>query len=226
LLPATSPTTHDLPEATVGPKYRQHGDCTAAARESGKLMLLASWWAPVVGGAAGITAVGTALTFLVRSGRLAFGWWKPRPPLVAFGHPRENPFPFFAWLETSDAEWQRQMREQEAARLKSLTISYLIENKGTTAFREMSTGIRSSDGSQSHTHVACFVQILAPGETVEIGDLSPPDEMWEGMIDEHRAANFFFWARFLDDRDRRWEATYDPHARQTSYRILRRAGRA
>src|SRR5712692_5534530 len=30
----------------VAPKYRQRGDCTAAARESGKLMLLASWWAP------------------------------------------------------------------------------------------------------------------------------------------------------------------------------------
>lgn len=83
--------------------------------------------------ATAITLIGGAATILVRSGLAAARWWKPRPPLVAFGHPSENSVPFIFFMGGSDADWERQMRQNDEIRLKSLTISYLIENKDRTA---------------------------------------------------------------------------------------------
>lgn len=185
-------------------------------------MLAAGWWAPVAAVAGAITLIAGALTVLAKTGRLAIGWWKPRPPLIAFGHPDESRMPFVGWLGGSNAEWERQMRRHEEFRLQHLTICYLIENKDTSAVRELSTGIRTRDGTTTVRHEPCFVQILGPGEKVEIDNLDPPAEFWQGMTDKNRAENFVYWARFRDDHGRRWEATYEPKPRQLSYRALRR----
>ncbi len=113
----------------------------------------------------------------------------------------------------------------ERARLSGLTISYLIENKDGSAVRELSTGIRTFDGTSSDTHEPCFVQILAPRETVDITDLTPPRDWWEEMTDQDRAVNFVYWAVFTDEGGRRWEATYDPQQRKMNYSVLRRRGK-
>jgi hypothetical protein len=105
-----------------------------------------------------------------------------------------------------------------------LSVAYLIENKdATNAVRELSTGIRTRDGSREHTFEDCFVQILGAGEKVEVPNAAVPKEWIEGMTEANRAENFLYWARFRDAKNRRWEATYDPVSRDLSYRRLRRS---
>lgn len=77
------------------------------------------------------------------TGRKALAWLRPAHPLISFGHPEESPFPFVMFLGGSEADTDRQFREQEEIRLKTLSVNYLIENKGTTnadTVRELSTG--------------------------------------------------------------------------------------
>lgn len=172
--------------------------------------------------AGAITVIGGAAAILLHSGKAAARWWKPRPPLVSFGHPSETVAPFFFGWGDSDADWEQQNQRWEELRLKSLEISYLIENKDQAAVRELSTGIRARDGSVNWTHEPCFVQILAPTERVEITDLAPPEEMWKGMTDSDRSTNFVYWTRFLDESGRRWEVTYDPQTRKMTNRLPNR----
>jgi hypothetical protein len=151
-----------------------------------------------------------------------YRWFFPPEPLVAFGHPEESQVPGVLFVGDSDAEWKAQLRRYEEARLASLSISYLIESKDTTAVRDLTTGVRSLDGNTEYVHQPCLVQILAPGEKVDVSDLSPPKEMYAGMTDENRAENFLFWARFRDSQGRRWEAEYDPRTRTPTYKLLSR----
>ena len=116
--------------------------------------------------ATAVLTIGGALALLTETGRKALAWFRPAHPLISFGHPEESPFPFVIGLGGSEADMDRQFREKEELRLKSLSVDYLIENKGTTnadTVRELSTGIRSIDGVESHTFESCFVQILGPG---------------------------------------------------------------
>jgi hypothetical protein len=83
------------------------------------------------------------------------------------------------------------------------------------AVRALTTGIRAADGTE-HRFEAPFVQILGPGEKLEVKGETVPHEMHEGMEDENRAERFVFWARFTDAGRRRWEATYDPVSRTTA----------
>jgi hypothetical protein len=105
--------------------------------------------------------------------------------------------------------------------LSSLSVSYLIENKDSTAVRELSTGIRTQDG-QEHTFESCFVQILAPGQHVDVPNMLIRAELCEGMTDTNRAENFLYWAHFHDAGGRRWDATYEPRSRAMSYHLLGR----
>jgi hypothetical protein len=63
--------------------------------------------------------------------------------------------------------------------------------------------IRSPDGTEERTFGDCFVQILGPGEKVEVQNESIPLEMHNGMEHENRAEQFVYWAQFLDSRLRR-----------------------
>jgi len=127
------------------------------------------------------------------------------------------------FLGGSDADMDRQLKEREELRLKTLSVNYLIENKGTTnadTVRELSTGIRSIDGVESHTFESCFVQILGPGEKVEVTGMEVPWEMHGGMTEANRAEGFTYWADFRDAKNRRWEASYNARARRLDYRRL------
>ena len=124
-----------------------------------------SGYSIVIYAAGVIVTIGGALALLTETGRKALAWFHPAHPLISFGHPEETPFPFFMFVGGSKADMDAQLREQEGLRLKSLSVNYLIENKGTTnadTVRELSTGIRSIDGVESHTFESCFVQILGP----------------------------------------------------------------
>jgi len=137
--------------------------------------------------------------------------------------PAKDPFPFAMIIDADDsqAEIDRQERANEEIRLSSLSLSYLIENKDSAAVRELSTGIRRHDGHE-HTFESCFVQILAPGQHVDVPNMRIPAELCEGMTEENRAENFLYWAHFRDSGGRRWEATYDPEKRVMDYTLLSR----
>jgi hypothetical protein len=62
-------------------------------------------------------------------------WLHPPKPLVAFSHPQEDSFAFVWFVGGDDSEMDRQDREHEEIRLSSLSVSYLIENKDSTAVR-------------------------------------------------------------------------------------------
>ena len=183
----------------------------------------ASWYGIVLAVAVGITTIGGAAYLILRTAGSAHRWVRPPSPLVAFGHPQEDPTPFGFVIGTHDsqAEIERQDRANEELRLSSLSVSYLIENKDSTAVRELSTGIRTPDG-QEHTFEACFVQILAPGQHVDVPNMSIPDDLCRGMTEANRAENFLYWARFRDANGRRWEATYEPTRRVLDYSVLSR----
>ena len=169
-----------------------------------------------------LTVLG-ALALLTETGQKVRAWLRPAKPLISFGHPEESPFPFVMFLGGSEADMDRQFREQEELRLKSLSVDYLIENKGTTnadTVRELSTGIRSIDRVESHTFESCFVQILGPGEKVDVSGMEVPWEMHGGMTDANRAEGFAYWAHFRDARNRRWEASYNARSRKLDYRRL------
>ena len=184
----------------------------------------ASWYGIVLAVAVAITTIGGAAYLILRAVGWVRGWLSPPTPLVAFGHPQEDSFPF-VWAigpGISDADFERQQGANEEIRLSSLSVSYLIENKDPArAVRELSTGIRTEDGGE-YTFDSCFVQILAPGQTVDVPNMTIPPELCEGMTETNRAENFLYWARFRDADGRRWEATYDPEVRVLDYRLLSR----
>jgi hypothetical protein len=183
-----------------------------------------SWYGIVFAVAVGITTIGSAAYLIVRATKSGRRWLRPPEPLVAFGHPHEDSFPFvwFIGPDTSDDEVERQQRAHEENRLSSLSLSYLIENKDSArAMRELSTGIRAPDGGE-YTFDSCFVQILAPGQTVDVPIVTIPSELCEGMAETNRAENFLYWARFRDADGHRWEATYEPRSRAMNYRLLSR----
>jgi hypothetical protein len=138
-----------------------------------------SWYGIVLAVAAGITTIGGAAYLILRAAGAVHRWLRPPTPLVAFGHPQEDPtrWVFLIGTHDSQAEIDRQDSANEEVRLSSLSLSYLIENKDSTAVRELSTGIRTQDG-QEHTFESCFVQILAPGQHVDVPNmLIPPSSV-------------------------------------------------
>ena len=183
-----------------------------------------SWYGVVFAVAVGVTTIGSAAYLIVRATKSGHRWLRPSEPLVAFGHPQEDPTPWSNLIGTHDsqAEIDRQDRENEKIRLSSLSVSYLIENKDTArAVREISTGIRTQD-RREQAFESCLVQILAPGQHVDVPNMLIPAELREGMTETNRAENFLYWARFRDADGRRWEATYAPKARALDYRLLSR----
>lgn len=161
-------------------------------------------------------AVGAALK--------AYRWFSPSKPLLAFGHPQEHSGPGVLFAGGSDADFERQLAERERFRLSSLSVSYLIENKGTTALRNLTTGIRTR-GGQEHQFEEWVVQILAARETAPVKEVDVPDELHAGLTDPNRAVNYLFWARFTDEQGRRWEAIYDPQERSLDYVLISRRTR-
>jgi len=170
--------------------------------------------------AGGVLTIGGAVVFLLGYGGRFVRWLRPPEPLVSLGHPTEDATPWVWAIDGSDAEWERQQRAYEDARLSSLTISYIVENKDDTAIRDVTTGICTRDG-RKHRFEEWFVQILAAHETEPVANVRVPDELHAGMTDTDRAENFVFWTRFRDEDGRRWEALYDPKRRDLSYTRLR-----
>jgi hypothetical protein len=181
-----------------------------------------SWYGLLLAAAGSIITIGGAFLLLVRGVRYAQSWLRPSPPLVAFGHPSEDVMPWVMLLGGSDSEYEAQIKSHESVRLAHLSISYLIENKDTHAFRELATGMEVRDGAKTHEVDDCFVQVLAPGEKVDVTNVSLPRTMFEGMADSDRARNFIYWATFTDAQGRRWKATYDPVARLQGFSLLSR----
>jgi hypothetical protein len=180
-------------------------------------------WSILLYVAAAIVTMGGALAIVWRIWGGALSWLRPAQPLVSFGHPQETGTPWIFSVGGPEADWARQDMEYERARLSHLAVDYLIESKGTTnadAVRELTTGVRDPNGRE-HAFDEVHVQILGPGERVEVQAEPVPGHMHEGMDDPDRAANFTFWARFRDARRRRWEATYEPAMRELRYRRLR-----
>jgi hypothetical protein len=169
--------------------------------------------------AAAVTTIGGALVLILGGAQKLKAFVSPPKPLVSFGHPSEQHLPMITWLPADPEVIARQETAHEQARLESLAISYLVENRDV-ALRELSTGIRTRDGAQEHTFGEHFVQILPGGDTTEVTDVSVPSELHEGMTDENRALNFIYWARF-EREGKRWEASYDPQTRKLRYRRLR-----
>ena len=94
-----------------------------------------SWYGITFTVAVRITTIGGAAYLIVRAARSLHRWLRPPKPLVAFGHPQEDPFPFAMIIDADDsqAEIDRQERANEEIRLSSLSLSYLIENKDSRA---------------------------------------------------------------------------------------------
>jgi hypothetical protein len=168
--------------------------------------------------AVGITTIGGAFALIFGGAQRLVQFIRPSGPLVSFGHPSEHSGPMVYWLTDDPIANQRQDEAIERARLSSLSVSYLIENKDDVALRELSTGIRTRDGAHEHTFSEHVVQILAAGETTEVAQVTVPVSMHEGMTDSNRELNFLYWARFFGSSGRRWEAIYDPMSRRTTYR--------
>ncbi|MGD0167761.1 MAG: hypothetical protein ABSC51_10835 [Gaiellaceae bacterium] len=183
-----------------------------------------SWYGLIVAIAAGVVTIGGAFVLIFGGAKRLAQIVRPRKPLISFGHPSEAPTPMVFFITDDPEEDRRQHAGNERARLSSLRVSYLIENKGGTAVRELSTGIRSREGAVEHTFEKHFVQILAAGEKTELARVSVPNAMHEGMTESNRALNFLYWARFFDDSSgKRWEVLYDPITRRLTYRRLRRS---
>jgi hypothetical protein len=175
-----------------------------------------SWWGVVLTAAAAVGILATAFGVV----RAAARWLWPAPPLVSFGHPIELSMPWIYSLGGSDAQFERQGRAREQVRLSSLTIEYLIENKDTTAIRDVTTGLRTADG-QEIAFEPFRVQILGPNAAQPVAGFELPPEVYEGMTETNRADNFTYWARFKDVNGRSWEAIYEPRSRKLSYRRRR-----
>jgi hypothetical protein len=180
-----------------------------------------SWYGIVTAIAAGIVTLGTAIALVFGGARWLGERIRPAKPLVSFGHPGEEAVPWVFSIGGTDWEWEQQQARYEQARLSSLRVSYMIENKDTVALRDVTTGIRTRDGASEHAFPEHVMQILEPGATSKVEHVTVPEELHADMTDNDRAQNFLYWCRF-DRAGRRWEAAYDPHARRTTYQRLGR----
>jgi hypothetical protein len=179
-----------------------------------------SWYGIVAAVAGSIVTIGGAIAIAAAGAKWLGQRLRPSEPLVSFGHPSEDAIPWVFSVGGFQSDFDRQEARYQEARLSSLRVSYLIENKDTVPLREVSTGIRTRDGTSEHTFPEHVIQILGADDTSEVSGVTVPEELHGGMIDDNRALNFLYWACF-ERSDHRWEALYDPQARRTTYRRLR-----
>jgi hypothetical protein len=180
----------------------------------------ASWYAVLIAVAVGITTIGGAAVFLIGGAKSIGETLRPTNPLVSFGHPHEAGGSFYAEMSLDPKDREEKEERFERERIANLRVSYVIENKDTVPLRELTTGIRTRDGTE-HTFNEHLVQILEARTSTEVANVTVPQELHEGMTERDRAPNFLYWARFKRD-GRRWEVLYDPSTRHPSYRHLRR----
>lgn len=141
-------------------------------------------------------------------------------PLVTFSHPYETGWASLVFVDRSDEEIERQERVNEARRLESLRVSYSVENKGDTAIRNVTTGLRTPDRRVEHCFDQWVVQVLEDRGTAPVEQVLVPADLHQGMTDSDRALNFDYWVRFTAVDGRWWEATYNPLTRVVTYEQL------
>jgi hypothetical protein len=175
---------------------------------------LASGWGVVIAAAVGLGSICGVVIYRHRLIR----WVAPRDPAVSISHPTENRQTRAFGIGGSDADFQRQVAAWERARLSSLSVNYVIENHQGEPVREVTTGIRSEDGTEFTFETSN--PILGAGDNLPVESARVPVELHSGMDDKNRAERFTFWARFKAE-GRRWEANYDPRTRRLHHRRLR-----
>ena len=104
--------------------------------------------------------------------------------------------------------------------LASIKPMYLIENKDPAAkeIRDVDTGVRSHEGRESK-YAPFRRELIGAGEKVTVTwEQSIPRDFFEGVHESAASEAFIYWTRFTQ-AGHRWEVSYDPQARETSYRV-------
>lgn len=105
----------------------------------------------------------------------------------------------------------------EYRRLIRVEPRYPIENKGTTAIRNVTSGVRTRDGRDS-AFASYRAQLIGGGETSWVENVgSIPLDFLEETHESAAIDNFLFWARFTDSEGSVWEVVYDPQTRTTEW---------
>jgi hypothetical protein len=103
-----------------------------------------------------------------------------------------------------------------------LTVSYTIENREPSALRDVTAGIWTRSGNLYPFH-GFFVQILPSGQDQSVSGFEIPSEaLAEDPAEGDLVSRFIYWARFVDESGRRWEARYDPLVKRPKYSLLNR----
>lgn len=98
--------------------------------------------------------------------------------------------------------------------------TFLIENKGTTAIREVDAGVRTRDG-RDHGFETFHVPMLAAGEPATVTGVGSIPLDWLDEVHESVAQDACrYWARFRDADGHLWEAIYDAEHRLHEYAFL------
>jgi hypothetical protein len=168
----------------------------------------ASWYGVLLGVAGAIATFGGAIVIIL--GVWRWGWRRVHPsplpaPDVVLGHPG-------AQISTTPLS---ELKDGEHRRLVSVKPMYLIENKDPArSMRDVITGARTRDGSESHTFAEFQAPLIGAGEIVQFtarDSLPPP---WFADVHESVAQfAFVYWVQFSDVDGVRWEVVYDPEKR-------------
>jgi hypothetical protein len=172
-----------------------------------------AWYGIALAVAGAITTFGGAVVIVVAAWRHVSHRVDPQPPRmpdVVLGHPG-------AQISLTPLH---ELQEGEHRRLVAVRPTYLIENKeATRSIRDVSTGVRTRDGSQKHVFDEFQAPLIGAGETVQfIAQESVPVDWLNGVHESVAQLAFLYWVRFSDADGRRWEVVYDPEARRCDAR--------
>jgi hypothetical protein len=115
----------------------------------------------------------------------------PPEPLIELGHPQVELGDLRERLGSRDGTSKR---TSEELRLASLKLSDLIENKGATPIRSLTTGVRRD--STEYQFQDWLAQILESGQPAPVDGVTIPKELHEGMTEQNRAESFTLWVCF------------------------------
>ena len=99
----------------------------------------------------------------------------------------------------------------------------MIENKGATSIRSVTTGVRTHDGRE-HEFSAYRVQLLGAKESSWVENVGGvPRDFLDGVHESAAVDGFIWWARFTAIDGKRWEVAYDAGSRDTTWDPIDRA---
>jgi hypothetical protein len=172
-----------------------------------------SWYGIALAIAGAITSFGGAVALVISVWRHVSRRIAPEPPRmpdVVLGHPA-------AQMSLTPLH---ELQEGEHRRLVAVRPTYLIENKeAARSIRDVSTGVRTGDGSREHVFEEFQAPLIGAGETVQvIARESIPLDWLDGVHESVAQLAFLYWVRFSDADGRRWMVVYDPETRRCDAR--------